>query len=102
MSDAIQATIQLMEAERSKLTIHSGYNLGGFSVSPKEIYMEIKKHIPDFRITYKEDFRQAIANSWPKSVEDTVARKDWGFDFKYDLEKMTVIMLEEIRKKVTR
>jgi nucleoside-diphosphate-sugar epimerase len=100
MPDAIKATIQLMEADRSKLSIHSGYNLGGFSVSPKDIFHEIKKHIPDFKVTYKEDFRQAIADSWPKSVEDSVARKDWGFNYKYDLEKITIIMLEEIRKKL--
>lgn len=100
MPDAIQATIQLMEADRSTLSLHSGYNLGGFSVSPKDISLEIKKYIPEFKISYKEDFRQAIADSWPKSVDDSVARKDWGFDYKYNLEKMTVIMINEIRKKL--
>lgn len=100
MQDAIRATIQLMEAKKSKLTVHTSYNLGGFSVTPKDIYREIKKHIPDFKITYKEDFRQAIADSWPKSVDDSIARKDWGFDYQYDLQKMTVIMLDEIRKKL--
>jgi nucleoside-diphosphate-sugar epimerase len=100
MPDAIQATIQLMEAERSKLSVHSSYNLGGFSLTPKDIFQEIRKHIPGFKITYKEDFRQAIANSWPQSVDDTIARKDWGFEYKYDLHKMTEIMLREIRKKL--
>ncbi len=100
MPDAIQATIQLMEADRNKLSIHTGYNLGGISLSPRDISEEIKKHIPHFKITYKEDFRQAIADTWPESVEDNFARKDWGFDYKYKLEKITIIMLEEIRKKL--
>jgi nucleoside-diphosphate-sugar epimerase len=99
MPDAIKGTIDLMEAERSKLTIHSSYNLGGFSTTPEQITAEIKKHIPDFAISYNPDFRQQIAESWPQSVDDTVARMDWGYETKYDLEKMTGIMLEEIRKK---
>jgi nucleoside-diphosphate-sugar epimerase len=102
MPDAIQATIQLMEEKYSKLSVHTSYNLGGFSVTPKDIYKEIKKHIPDFKITFKEDFRQAIANSWPQSVDDSIARKDWDFNYQYDLQKMTVIMLEEIRKKLNK
>lgn len=99
MPDAIKGTIDLMEAERSKLTIHSSYNLGGFSTTPEQITAEIRKHIPDFAISYNPDFRQQIAESWPQSVDDTVARMDWGYETKYDLEKMTGIMLEEIRKK---
>jgi len=99
MPDAIKGTIDLMEAERSKLTIHSSYNLGGFSTTPEQITAEIRKHIPDFSISYNPDFRQQIAESWPQSVDDTVARMDWGYETKYDLEKMTGIMLEEIRKK---
>lgn len=100
MPDAIDATIRLMESERSKLTIHSSYNLGGFSVTPSQVAHEIQKHIPDFRVTYHPDFRQVIAQSWPQSIDDTISRMDWGFDQKYDLEKMTVIMLKEIRKKL--
>ncbi len=100
MPDAIQATIQLMEAKRNKLSVHTSYNLGGFSVTPKDIFLEIKKHITDFKITYKEDFRQAIADTWPKSVDDTIARKDWKFSYNYNLEKTTTIMLKEIRKKL--
>jgi len=100
MPDAIDATIRLMESERSKLTIHSSYNLGGFSVTPAEIASEIKKHISDFSISYHSDFRQQIADSWPQSIDDTIATVDWGFSQKYDLEKMTVIMLDEIRKKL--
>jgi nucleoside-diphosphate-sugar epimerase len=100
MPDAIKSTIQLMEAERSKLSIHSAYNLGGISVNPCEIYEDIKKHIPDFSISYKPDFRQEIAESWPKSIDDTVARQDWGYNYEYTLPKMTDIMLNEIRKKI--
>ncbi len=100
MPDAIGSTIQLMEAERSSLSIHSSYNLGGFSVSPEDIYSEICKHIPDFKVSYKPDFRQDIADSWPQSIDDSVARNDWGFNYEYGLEKMTVIMIEEIRKKL--
>lgn len=100
MPDAIKATIDLMEADRSKLTIHSSYNLGGFSTSPAEMATEIQKHIPDFKIRYNPDFRQQIADSWPQSVDDTIARMDWGYKDKYNLEKMTGIMLEEVKKKL--
>lgn len=100
MPDAIKATIDLMEADRSKLTIHSSYNLGGFSITPSQLSAEIRKHIPGFKISYKPDFRQQIADSWPQSVDDTIARMDWGYNDEYDLEKMTKIMLDEIRKKL--
>ena len=100
MPDAIQATIQLMEAERSKLSIHSAYNLGGMSITPDQVYRKIRKEIPEFAISYKPDFRQAIADTWPQSVDDSLASKDWGFKQNYDLEKMTGIMLEEIRNKL--
>jgi nucleoside-diphosphate-sugar epimerase len=100
MPDAIRATIQLMEAARSKLSIHNGYNLGGLSLTPHQLYEEIRKHVPGFLIRYNPDFRQAIADSWPHSVDDTIARVDWGFESSYDLEKMTTIMLNEIRNKL--
>ena len=100
MPDAIQATIQLMEAERSKLSIHSAYNLGGMSITPDQVYREIRKEIPEFAISYKPDFRQAIADTWPQSVDDSLASKDWDFKQNYDLEKMTGIMLKEIRNKL--
>ena len=99
-ADAIQATIQLMETKRSKLSVHTAYNIGGFSVTPSQIYEEIKKHIPDFKITYKKDFRQAIADTWPETVDDSVARREWGFTYKYGLKNLTSIMLEEIQKKL--
>ena len=101
MPDAIQATIKLMETDREKLSVHSSYNLGGFSLTPEDISREIRKHIPDFKITYKEDFRQKIADSWPQSVDDTVARNEWGYASDCSLQKMTEIMLHEIRKKVS-
>jgi nucleoside-diphosphate-sugar epimerase len=100
MDDAIDCTIKLMEADASKLTIRGSYNLGGISFDPKDIAAEIKKHIPEFEITYKPDFRQAIAESWPQSIDDSVARKDWGCEYVYDLPKMTKLMLDEIKKKL--
>lgn len=100
MPDAIQATIQIMEAERSKLTVNGAYNLGGMSITPDQVYQEIQKEIPGFTISYKPDFRQAIADTWPQSVDDTTASNDWGFRQNYDLERMTGIMLKEIRNKL--
>ena len=96
MPDAIRATIELMEAPASKIGIRTSYNLAGMSFSPEEIAAEIKKHIPDFSITYKPDYRQAIANSWPQSIDDSVARKDWGWKEEYDLPKMVKDMLENL------
>jgi len=100
MDDAIKATISLMESDASHLSLRSSYNVAGISFTPKTISEEIKKHIPDFKITYKPDFRQAIADSWPMSIDDAVARKDWGLECKYDLKKMTEVMLTEIKKKI--
>jgi len=102
MPDAIESTIKLMEADADKLTIRSSYNLGGISFNPEEIANEIKNHIPDFKISYKPDFRQKIAESWPASIDDSVARKDWDCKYEYDLAKMTNVMLEEIGKKLTK
>jgi nucleoside-diphosphate-sugar epimerase len=98
--DAIRATIDLMEADLSKLNVHSSYNVGGVSFSPKELANEICKHIPEFEITYNPDYRQNIAESWPQSIDDSVANKDWGWKHSYDLRKMTEIMLSEIEKKL--
>jgi len=100
MPDAIKATIDLMEADRTKLTVHSSYNLGGFSITPEEVAAEIKKHIPEFKLTYNPDFRQQIADSWPQSVDDTIANVDWGYASTYDLPGMTEIMLSEITEKL--
>lgn len=101
MDDALRATIDLMEADSSKIKIRSSYNLSAISFTPKELAAEIKKHIPDFTITYKPDFRQQIADSWPASIDDSEARKDWGWKHEYDLSLMTKIMLQEIKKKLT-
>ena len=76
------------------------YNLSAISFSPKEMAEEIKKHFPKFKMSYKPDHRQAIADSWPQSIDDTEARKDWGWKPKYNLEKMTSIMLENLQKKL--
>lgn len=93
MPDAIRATIELMEAPLEKINIRTSYNLSGMSFSPKEISEEIKKHIPEFEMSYKSDYRQQIANSWPQSIDDTVARKDWGWKEEYNLEAMVKDML---------
>lgn len=100
MPDAVKGTIELMEADASRLNIHSSYNLEGISFDPAELAAEIKKYIPEFEITYKPDFRQAIADSWPQSIDDSAARNDWGWKVTYDLKKMTEIMITEIRKKL--
>jgi nucleoside-diphosphate-sugar epimerase len=97
MPDAIRATIELMEADKSKINIRTSYNLGGMSFSPKEIAAEIKKHILDFDIVYKPDSRQAIADSWPQSIDDSVAKQDWGWKEQYKLEEMVVDMLENLK-----
>ncbi len=96
MPDAIRATIELMEADASRITIRTSYNISGMSFSPREIAEEIKKHIPDFKIIYKPDYRQAIADSWPQSIDDTVARKDWGWKEQFNLEEMTKDMLDNL------
>ncbi len=98
MPDAIKATIELMEAPANKISIRHSYNVAGMSFSPKEIANSIKSHIPDFSITYKEDYRQAIANSWPQSIDDSVARNDWGWQQDYDLERMVADMFENLPK----
>ena len=93
MPDAIRATIELMEAPAEKINIRTSYNLGAMSFSPKEIAVAIQQHIPDFSISYAPDYRQQIANSWPQSIDDSVAAADWGWKPEYDLAKMTADML---------
>jgi nucleoside-diphosphate-sugar epimerase len=99
MPDCIKATIDLMNADLKKLKHHADYNLAAMSFTPKEISDEIKKHLPKFTITYKPDFRQAIADSWPKSIDDSVAREEWGWKPSYDLKTMTKDMLEVLGEK---
>lgn len=100
MDDAIQATIDLMDADIKDLSVHSSYNVAGISFNPNDLYEEIKMHIPDFEIKYNPDFRQAIAESWPASIDDSVAKKDWGLNYKFDIEALTEVMLEGIKKKL--
>jgi nucleoside-diphosphate-sugar epimerase len=100
MSDAIKATIDLMEADSSKLSLRSSYNVAGICFNPKQLADEIRKHIPEFEISYKPDFRQAIADSWPACIDDSIAKKDWGLSYEYDLPKMTELMIREVGKKL--
>ncbi|HLY72110.1 MAG TPA: NAD-dependent epimerase/dehydratase family protein [Puia sp.] len=97
MPDAIRATIELMEAPADKISIHTSYNVAAISFSPKEIGNEIKKHIPDFEMHYTSDYRQAIADSWPQSIDDSVARNDWGWKHEFDLIRMTADMLQNLQ-----
>ena len=99
MDDAIHATLQLMEAPADKISIRNSYNLQGVSFSPHEIAEEIQKHIPQFKIIYKPDFRQDIAKTWPESVDDSQAHRDWKWKAKYDLPKMTADMISHLKKK---
>jgi nucleoside-diphosphate-sugar epimerase len=100
MPDAIRATIELMESEAKQITIRTSYNISGMSFSPKEISAEIQKHIPAFTTTYKPDYRQQIAESWPQSIDDTIATKDWRWKPGYKLSKMTKDMLANMRPNV--
>jgi len=98
MDDAIRATISLMDASADALTIRSSYNLAGISFTPTQLANEIKKHIANFEIGYtSNDPRQAIADSWPKSIDDSYAQKDWGWNIEYDLPKMTADMLLNLK-----
>ncbi len=96
MPDCIKATIDLMEADVSCLTRHSDYNLAAFSFSPTELVAEIHKHLPELACTYNPDFRQKIADSWPRSIDDSAARRDWGWRPDYDLAGMVKDMLDKL------
>ncbi|MCF8268752.1 MAG: NAD-dependent epimerase/dehydratase family protein [Crocinitomicaceae bacterium] len=96
MDDAIRATIQLMDAPADRLRIRSAYNLGGISFTPEEIAASIRKQLPEFEITYEPDFRQAIADSWPNSINDSYAVSDWDWNLEFDLARMTHEMLKNI------
>ncbi|MCF6131643.1 L-threonine 3-dehydrogenase [Flavobacterium wongokense] len=97
MDDAIRATVEIMQAPSEAIKIRSSYNLSGVSFTPAEIAEEIKKRIPGFTITYKPDFRQKIADSWPASIDDSCAREDWNWKHKFDLDSMTDEMLENLK-----
>ncbi len=99
MPDCIKATIDLAEADFTKLIHHSDFNVASMSFDPKTLANEIRKHIPNFKIDYNPDSRQQIADSWPKSVDDTSAREEWGWNPEYNLESMTKDMIEKLSAK---
>jgi nucleoside-diphosphate-sugar epimerase len=99
MPDCINAAINLMEADGSRIGCRTSYNVGAISFSAGELAAEIKKHIPEFKCEYKPDFRQKIADSWPMSVDDSVARREWGWKPTYDLVSMTRDMIEKLTKR---
>ena len=101
MSDAIQATLQLMDADRGRLTLGGAYNLAGMTFTPAQLAHEIQSHLPHFVIQYAPDFRQAIADSWPASIDDSVAQRDWDWKAQYDTPALVSKMLEEISKKIS-
>lgn len=98
MDDAIRATLQIMDSEAEQVKIRSSYNLAAMSFTPMEIAESIKKHISGFEISYEPDFRQAIADSWPSSIDDSQARSDWGWRAEFDLERTTEKMLGNLKK----
>ena len=97
MPDAIRGTIELMEAPADKISVRTSYNFSAMSFSPADIGHEIKKYVPDFLLTHKPDYRQNIADSWPKSIDESVARDDWGWKPEYDLQRMTRDMFENLK-----
>ena len=100
MDDAIKSTLKLMNADRNKLSINSSYNVAAMSFTPYQLAKEITKHVSDFKVSYKPDFRNNIASSWPNSISDELARTDWGWQHEYDITKTTSIMLSALRKKM--
>lgn len=100
MDDAIRATLQIMEAPEDHIKERSSYNLAAMSFTPKEIAENIKAVLPKFKIAYQPDFRQQIANSWPSSIDDTTAQKDWNWKAEFDLQKTTKVMLENLKNRV--
>lgn len=102
MPDALNAIVTLMEADESRLKHRNAFNITAMSFEPEEIAAAIRKHMPDFKLDYQVDpARQAIANSWPNSIDATAAKEEWGFHAEYDLDKMTADMLEKLQAKLT-
>ncbi|MCS6821674.1 MAG: NAD-dependent epimerase/dehydratase family protein [Microscillaceae bacterium] len=99
MPDALQATLQVMHAEAHKLRVRTSYNIGAMTFSPRQIFEEIQKHLPEFQITYQPDFRQQIADSWVHSIDDSFAREDWGWQPTFDLPAMVADMLVHLQKR---
>ncbi len=100
MDDAIDATIKIMDAPAQNLSIRSSYNLAAISFTPKEVVKSIQKQLNDFSVSYEPDFRQAIADSWPKSIDDSYARKDWNWKHNFDLESITNEMIGNLKKTI--
>lgn len=98
MDDAIRATLELMEAPKEKIKVRTSYNIAGISFSPSEIVDEIRKLYPDFEVKYEPDFRQEIASRWPKSIDDAAAKQDWGWEPHYDLEEISIIMIQKLKE----
>jgi nucleoside-diphosphate-sugar epimerase len=97
MNDAIDATIQIMQAKPEDIKIRTSYNLSAMDFTPQEISLEIKNYIPDFKITYQPDYRQQIADTWPQSIDDSSARKDWNWQQKFDLKSMTADIFKNLK-----
>ena len=97
MEDAIRATTKIMLAAPEEIKIRNAYNLAAISFNPEELAISIQKHIPDFTIEYEPDFRQAIADSWPASIDDSEARKDWGWKHEVSLDRMTEVMIANLK-----
>lgn len=97
MNDAIRATIAIMDASPKDIKIRSSYNLAAVSYAPEDVTASIQRHLPDFTISYDPDFRQAIADTWPQSIDDSAARQDWDWSHKYDLDAITQIMLDNLK-----
>ncbi len=98
MQDALEGIIQLMNTDVNTLSVNTSYNIGAMSFSPKELAAEIQHHLPDFKMTYQIDFRQQIADSWPNSVDDQLARQDWNWNPKFDIQSMTSDMIKHLKK----
>ncbi|MDY3363235.1 NAD-dependent epimerase/dehydratase family protein [Riemerella anatipestifer] len=100
MDDAINATIKLMQEPAENISVWGSYNLGGMSFTPAELANEIKKIMPDFKISYQPDFRQSIADSWPASIDDSKAKEDWGLSYEFDIKMMTEEMIKNLKIKL--
>lgn len=102
IDDAVRATLELMEAKSEKLSVHTSYNLAAISFSPKEICQAIAKVVPGFSCAYEPDFHQAIADSWPKAIDDSVARTDWGWHHDYDLPKIVQLIIGKLQERFSK
>jgi nucleoside-diphosphate-sugar epimerase len=99
IDDAIRATVELMDVPVGKITVRTSYNLASMSFNPEKIAASIKSIYPNFKITYNPDFRQKIADSWPRDIDDSCAKEDWGWKPRYDLKAMTKEMIENLKEK---